>query len=499
MKPVLLTILDGFGLREEENGNAIKLAKTPNLDKLLTIYPHSKLVASGEEVGLPKGQMGNSEVGHLNIGAGRIVYQPLEMINNSIKDKSFFNNQELINVMEHVKTNDSKLHIFGLISDGGIHSHINHIIAILEMAKYQNVKKIYFHCFLDGRDTLSDTACNYLDLLSLKIKELELGVIADISGRYYSMDRERMWNVTKKYYDLLVNQQGEVINDYHDYINKSYANKIYDEFIIPAILDKNGNLEDNDGLIFANYRPDRATQTFTAITNPEFCEFSTKLWKNIKLTTMMPVEKTIISKPAFSIPKVENSLGEYLSKKQYKVLRIAEASKYPHVTYFFDGGLELDLPGTDKIIIPRKEVTTYDLAPEMSANEITDNLLEVMEKYDLIILNFANCDMVGHTGNLFATKIAVETVDTNIGRLYKKIKDIGGTMIVTADHGNCELMLDEKDNIITSHTTNLVPFIICDEKYKLKDGKLGDIAPTILEIMNIKIPKEMDGYSLIKE
>lgn len=497
MQPILLTIIDGFGLRDERKGNAVKLARKPNLDKLWTIYPHSTLDASGTEVGLPEGQMGNSEVGHLNIGAGRIVYQPLQLINKHIHEKTFFENEELKSVMNHVKKNFSKLHIFGLLSDGGIHSHIHHFFALLEMAKQEQVEEVYIHAFLDGRDTLPDIAITFLDQLEEKMKELKIGKLADISGRYYSMDRERMWNLTKQYYDLLVKKKGKVISDYHTYIKDSYDKKVYDEFIVPAILDENGNLEENDGLIFANFRPDRATQTFTAITNPEFKEFETVLFQNIKLVTMMPVEKSIICTNAFQIPDVVNSLGEYLSKNNKRVLRIAEASKYPHVTYFLDGGKEMELSGTDKIIIPRKNVATYDLAPEMSAREITEKLIPIMENYDVIILNFANCDMVGHTGNLDAAIKAVETVDECLGKLYEKIIELDGTMIITADHGNCELMIDEEDHIITSHTTSKVPFIICNENYIPKNGKLGDISPTILEIMNLEIPEEMTGTSLI--
>lgn len=441
--------------------------------------------------------MGNSEVGHLNIGGGRIVYQPLELINKNIDEGTFFDNEELKKVMNHVKENNSKLHIFGLLSDGGIHSHINHIFALLEMAKKEQVNEVYVHAFLDGRDTLPDIALTFLDQLEAKMKELNIGKLADISGRYYSMDRERMWDLTKEYYNLLVKQEGKVIENYQEYIQNSYDNQIYDEFIVPAIINQNGNLVENDGLIFANFRPDRATQTFTAITNPEFTEFETVKFNNIKLVTMMPVEKSIVCTNAFHTPDVTNSLGEYLSKNSKKVLRIAEASKYPHVTYFFDGGKEMELAGTDKIIVPRKDVATYDLAPEMSAREITDKLLTIMDNYDVIILNFANCDMVGHTGNFDAAIKAVETVDECVGRLYEKIKELEGLMIVTADHGNCELMIDEEDNIITSHTTNKVPFIICDENYQVKDGKLGDIAPTILKIMNLEIPKEMTGNTLI--
>lgn len=497
MKPIVLTIIDGFGLREEVHGNAMKQAKKINFDQLWNQYPHSTLEASGQAVGLPEGQMGNSEVGHLNIGSGRVVYQPLELINKSIKERTFFANSELLNVMNHVKENHSKLHIFGLLSDGGIHSHINHIFALLEMAKEQGIKEVYVHAFLDGRDTLPDVALNFLEQLEQKMQELGVGTLADISGRYYSMDRERMWDLTKKYYDLLVYQNGPKTDDYKAFIKESYQEKVFDEFVVPTIVNENGKLEENDGLILANFRPDRATQTFTAITNPEFKEFQTEKFNNIKLVTMMPVERTIVGTSAFKNLDLSNTLGIYLSNQGKKVLRIAEASKYPHVTYFFDGGLELDLPGTDKIIVPRKEVATYDLAPRMSADEVTEKLLEVMDQYDVVVLNFANCDMVGHTGNLQAAIEAVEAVDENLGKIYQKVSALGGLLLVTADHGNCELMLDDNDQVITSHTTNKVPFIICQEGLEVKDGKLGDIAPTMLALMGLEIPEEMTGEKLI--
>lgn len=497
MKPIVLAIMDGFGLRNEVEGNAIKHSRSSFFDNLWINYPHCKLIASGKDVGLPEGQMGNSEVGHLNIGGGRIVYQPLEFISNSIRTGDFFKNSGFKSVMQHVKDNDSKLHIFGLLSDGGIHSHIKHILALLDMAKKEGVKKVYVHAFLDGRDTLPNVACKYLDMLSDKITEVGLGSIADISGRYYSMDRERMWNLTKKYYDLLVNGIALEILDYNKYIEEQYKNDIFDEFIEPAILDKNGKLEENDGLIFANFRPDRATQTFTAITNPNFKEFEVKKFDNIKLVTMMPVENSIICTNAFEHVSVPNSLGVYLSDCGKKVLRIAEASKYPHVTYFFDGGKDLELSGTDKIIIPRKNVATYDLAPRMSADEITDKLLEVLPNYDVVILNYANCDMVGHTGNFSATVKAVDAVLENMERLYNKIKEIEGILIVTADHGNADIMFDEKGRVVTSHTTSPVPFILVGNNCSLHDGKLGDIAPTILELLKLKVPEEMSGVSLI--
>lgn len=498
MKPLVLTIIDGLGISSQKSGNAYLMANTPNLDYLLKEYPNTKLEASGTSVGLPKGQMGNSEVGHLNISAGRIVYQSLEMISREISSGEFFKNKNLIKIMNHVKNNNSKLHIFGLLSDGGIHSHINHIFALIDMAKQQNIEKVYIHAFLDGRDTPPKSAIKYLEMLSNKIKNDKNVYLADISGRYYSMDRERMWKLTKRYYDLLVYKRGKKIKDYHKYIEKSYKKGITDEFIKPVIIDKTSFLEENDGLIFANFRPDRATQTFTAITNNEFKEFRTKHFKNTKLLTMMPVEKTIKCINAYPHITVDNSLGEYLSTQNKKVLRIAEASKYPHVTYFFDGGKEITLKNTDKIIIPRKEVATYDLAPRMSADEITDKLLEVIEKYDVIVLNFANCDMVGHTGKLQPTIKAIEAVDENIGRIYKKVKELNGTLVITADHGNAEVMLDENNTPVTKHTTSKVPLIICDKKYQLKPGKLGDIAPTILTIMDLPIPKEMTGDVLIK-
>ena len=497
MKPIVLTLMDGFGLRDEVEGNAIKNSNSKFFDYLWSNYPHSKLNASGRSVGLPEGQMGNSEVGHLNIGGGRVVYQPLELISKSIDDGDFFQNEELRNVMDHVKNNNSKLHIFGLLSDGGIHSHIKHILALLDMAKKENVEKVYVHAFLDGRDTLPNVASKYLDMLSNKINEINLGSIADISGRYYSMDRERMWHLTKRYYDLLVFGRSPSISDYHSYIDIQYKNGIFDEFIEPVILDKFGNLEENDGLIFANFRPDRATQTFTAITNPDFNEFETKKFNNIKLVTMMPVEDSIVCTNAYHHVLVPNSLGVYLSNYGKKVLRIAEASKYPHVTYFFDGGEDLELSGTDKIIVPRKDVPTYDLAPRMSADEITDKLLEVLPNYDIVILNYANCDMVGHTGNFSATVKAVDAVLENLERLYKRVKEIDGILLVTADHGNADIMFDKDGNVVTTHTTSPVPFIMVGESYSLHDGKLGDIAPTILELLNLEVPVEMTGESLI--
>lgn len=498
MKKVLLTIIDGFGYREEEKGNAVIAANPKNIISLWNKYPHTTLEASGEAVGLPKGQMGNSEVGHLNIGAGRLVDQPLMQINHAIEDGSFFKNEVLLDVINHCKKNNSDLHLFCLLSDGGIHSHINHLFAVLELCKKEDFANVYVHAFLDGRDTLPNVALKYLDELDAKIKELGIGKLRDVSGRYYSMDRERMWNLTKEYYDLLVHNEGEKISSYKDYINSSYEKGVMDEFIVPARLMDEGNLKENDGMIMVNFRPDRITQLFTAITNKEFKEFPRVDFKNTKLVTMMMPEHTVISTPAFPPMHLTNTLGEYAASKGLKVLRIAEASKYPHVTYFFDGGEEKDLPNTDKIIVPRKDVATYDLYPKMSAYEVADKLIGTMEKYDLIILNFANCDMVGHTGKFDKVEEAVRAVDENIKRLYDIAIEKGFTMFITADHGNAEIMIDDKDEIITSHTTSPVPFIITDNNIeKINSGKLGDIAPTILDYMGLDIPVEMTGNRLI--
>lgn len=498
MKKVLLTIIDGFGYREEKKGNAVIAANPENIISLWKEYPHTTLQASGEEVGLPKGQMGNSEVGHLNIGAGRVVDQPLMQINHAIEDGSFFKNEVLLDVINHCKKNKSDLHLFCLLSDGGVHSHINHLFAMLDLCKKEEFSNVYVHAFLDGRDTLPNVALTYLDELDNKLKELGIGKLRDVSGRYYSMDRERMWNLTKEYYDLLVHNKGEKISSYKEYINASYEKGIMDEFIVPARLMDEGNLKENDGMVMVNFRPDRITQLFTAITNKEFKEFERVDFKNTKLVTMMTPEHTVISTPAFPPMHLTNTLGEYAASKGLKVLRIAEASKYPHVTYFFDGGEEKELPNTDKIIVPRKDVATYDLYPKMSAYEVADKLIEVMDNYDLVILNFANCDMVGHTGKFDKVEEAVRAVDENVKRLYDASLEKGFTLFVTADHGNSEVMVDDKDEIITSHTTSPVPFIITDNNIKnIKSGKLGDIAPTILEYMGLDIPTEMTGNKLI--
>ena len=497
MKPIVLAILDGYGIREEEYGNAIKLANNKVFNELWSNYPHTTLTASGQEVGLPKGQMGNSEVGHMNIGAGRIVYQPLELINKKIEDKTFYQNKEILDAMNHVKENKSALHIFGLLSDGGVHSHIDHLFTIIDMCKQENITNVCYHVFLDGRDTLPNLKEKYLNMLDKKIKDTNIGKIVTISGRYYAMDRDNRWDRVELAYNAIVNGEGEQFSNYHDLIISTDERNITDEFVIPAVLDKTKTVKDNDALIVFNYRPDRIRELFTALTNKNFDNFPIKKLSNLKLVTMMKVSDEVICTNAFKSDTLSNTLGEYLSHLGKTQLRIAETEKYAHVTYFFDGGIEKNLNGCQKILIPSPKVATYDLKPSMSVNEVTDKLLTELNNFDLVILNFANGDMVGHTGVLEAAITAVEVMDYNLGKIYKKVKELDGILVVTADHGNCEEMLDKEGNILTAHTTNPVPFIITKNNIILKSGKLGDIAPTILEMMNIPKPVEMTGESLI--
>ena len=498
-KPIVLAILDGYGLREEEHGNAVKLANNPVFNNLWNTYPHTQLTASGQLVGLPKGQMGNSEVGHMNIGAGRIVYQPLELINKSIEDKEFFQNEEIKNVMRHVKENASKLHLMGLVSDGGVHSHINHLLALLDMCKQEQVTNVYVHVFTDGRDVPPKSAYTYIKQIEDKLNEIGFGKIASISGRYYAMDRDNNYDRLKKAYDVIVNNKGEVLPSMKEYVEDSYKKDITDEFFIPAKFTENGNLEENDGVIAFNFRKDRLRELFTAITNPDEVDMEAIHFHNVKTVTMMPVVHSVKAPHAFNDPELTNILGEYIEKQNLSQLRIAETEKYAHVTFFFDGGKEVDYKNEKKILVPSPKVATYDLQPEMSADEVTEKLLSELPNTDLVILNFANGDMVGHTGVLEAAIKAVETVDKDLKKIYDKVMELGGILIVTADHGNCEEMLDDNNNIVTSHTTNPVPFIITEPGLKLHTGKLGDIAPTILDLMNIEKPAEMTGESLIEK
>ncbi len=497
-KPLVLTILDGYGLREETTGNAVKLANNKVFEMLWNKYPHTTLEASGTLVGLPAGQMGNSEVGHMNIGAGRIVYQPLELINKSIEEGTFFHNEKLLEAINHAKKNNSKLHLIGLISDGGVHSHINHLLALLELCQKEGLNKVYLHLFTDGRDTSPCSATSYISKVLSKMSELNLGKIASIGGRYYGMDRDNNYDRLKKGYDAIVFGKNETTLSPIEYIEESYRQNITDEFLVPVTFDRKGLLEENDSLIAFNYRKDRLREILTAITNPTFQEMEVVKFKNVKTITMMPVVESVIADSAFSDPKLDNGLGAYIASCGLSQLRIAETEKYAHVTFFFDGGKEVDYPNEKKILIPSPKVATYDLKPEMSAIEVTDSLLECLPNYDLVILNFANGDMLGHTGVLDAAIKAVETVDTCLGRIYNKVEELGGTMVIIADHGNCEEMIAPSGEALTSHTTNKVPLIITRENLKLESGKLSDVAPTILSLMGIEKPQEMTGVNLIK-
>lgn len=484
MKKVILTILDGVGLRDEVKGNAFKQAYKPTFDYLWNKYPHSTLFASGVDVGLPKGQMGNSETGHLNIGAGRIVYQPLELINKYIDNEEFYKNKELLNLINYAKESSKKIHLLGLISDGGVHSHINHLKSLLKMLKDNDCNNIYMHLITDGRDTHMDSGHSYVS----DIEKVGIGKISTICGRYYTMDRDKNFDRIEKGYNLITKGYGKKYESTKEVFDESYKNNIYDEFIEPSLLDESGLIEKDDAVIWFNFRPDRARQILS---------YLMKDTKNI--VTMMKVSDEVSVPNAFRLDDLNNTLGEYLSINNKKQLRIAETEKYAHVTYFFDGGVEKELDCCDKILIPSPKVATYDLKPEMSAYLVTDKLLEIIDNYDVVILNFANCDMVGHTGDMTATIKAVEAVDINLKRIYDKCIDLDFTLVVTADHGNSELMIDDDDNIVTSHTTNKVPFIVCKEGISLNDGRLSDIAPTLLKLIDLDIPSEMTGVSLINE
>ncbi len=504
----LLMIMDGVGLNDEEKGNAFKLANTPNLDRLTIKYPNTYIKTSGMAVGLPEGQMGNSEVGHTNIGAGRIVYQELTRITKEIEDGNFYNNEQLKYAMENVKRNDSTLHLLGLVSDGGVHSHIKHLYALLEMAKRENVKNVYVHAILDGRDTPPTSAVDYVKQLEEKMKELGVGKIATISGRYYAMDRDNRWERVKLAYDAMAFGKGQDFKIAQKAIETSYESQEFDEFVKPVVLtDSEDNplatVNDNDSIIYFNFRPDRARELTKAFILDGFNEFETKKINNLVFVTMTQYDETIKNALVAYKPQVlVNTFGEYISKKGYTQLRIAETEKYAHVTFFFNGGKEEPYPGEKRILINSPKVATYDLKPEMSAYEVTDNLIKVIEEKscDVIIVNYANGDMVGHTGNLEKAIEAVEALDKCVGRVISKIEEVGGEALITADHGNCEQMLDLKTGEpITSHTTFDVPLIVVSNRVKsLNSGRLCDLTPTLLTMMGEKIPEEMTGVSLVE-
>ena len=506
--PVMLMILDGFGINEKTDGNAVKLAKTPNIDKLMKKYQNTIMYTSGLKVGLPDGQMGNSEVGHTNIGAGRIVYQELTKITKSIEDGDFFAIPEFIEAIENCKKHNSKLHILGLLSDGGVHSHIRHLYGLLEMAKRRDFENVYVHCFLDGRDTPPASAEGYITQLEEKMKEKKVGKIASISGRYYAMDRDKRWDRVKKCYDALVRGEGNKATSATIAIEDSYQKEVFDEFVEPTVIVNNdtpiATIGENDSVIFFNFRPDRAREITRAIVDPEFDGFETEKI-NTYFVCFTNYDETMPNvKIAFKKEPLVNTFGEVVSKAGGKQLRIAETEKYAHVTFFFNGGEEKQYPGEDRILVPSPKVATYDLQPEMSAPIVTEKVVEAIneDKYNAIILNFANPDMVGHTGSLPAAIKAVETIDECVQKVVDAMLAHNGTILITADHGNCEQMIDYKTGEPhTAHTTNPVPLILVtnDETLKVKSGKLADLAPTMLEILGIEKPEEMTGESILEK
>ena len=497
--PTTLIIMDGFGLAPASDDNAVTLANTPVLDRLFKEYAHTTLSASGLDVGLPAGQMGNSEVGHTNIGGGRVVFQDLPRISRAIEDGSFFKNEAYNKAMDDCLKNDSSLHLYGLLSDGGVHSHIDHLFALLQMARDKGLTKVYVHCFLDGRDVSPTSGKGFVQELQDKCAQLGVGKIATVMGRYYAMDRDKRWERVQMAYDAMVYGEGVQNPDPVDAVAKSYANGVTDEFVEPVVCDKEGTIGDNDSVIFFNYRPDRAREITRAIVDPDFDGFQREFFPttyvcNTEYDASMP--NVLVAWPRVA---VKNGLGEYLSSMGMTQLRIAETEKYAHVTFFFNGGVEKQYPGEDRVLVPSPKVATYDLQPEMSAFEVCDKCVERIESgaYDVIILNFANCDMVGHTGVLEAAIKAVETVDTCVGRVVDATLKMGGIAMVTADHGNAEDMKQPDGSPMTAHTTNLVPFILCGAGTELRPGRLADIAPTILDVMGLACPEEMDGKTLI--
>ncbi len=505
-KTTMLMILDGFGINEKEEGNAVKLANIPTLRSILQENPNTIVHTSGTDVGLPDGQMGNSEVGHTNIGAGRIIYQDLQKINKAIEDGDFFSVPEFAKAIENCKANNSKLHIMGLVSDGGVHSHNRHLYALLELCKRKGFENVFVHAFLDGRDTPPASADKYIAELEEKMKEKEVGKIATISGRFYAMDRDKRWEREEKAYRAMVDGVGLKSISSIKAIEDSYQKEVFDEFVEPTVItDANGNplakIEENDSVIFFNFRPDRARQITRTLVDPDFNEFP-HTYKKLYFVCMTPYDETLPNvEIAYKKEVINNTFGEYISNLGMTQLRIAETEKYAHVTFFFNGGEEKQYPGEDRILVPSPKVETYDLKPEMSCYEVCDKVVEAIEaqKYDAIILNFANPDMVGHTGNLEAVCRALEAVEKCVVRIVKAIKQINGNLLIVADHGNCEQMIDYKTGEPhTAHTTNPVPLcLISPINKKLKEGRLADLAPTLLELMGLEKPQEMTGESLL--
>lgn len=503
-KLVMLCIMDGFGIRENSDGNAIAHAKKPNLDRLFKEYPNTLIEASGEAVGLPEGQMGNSEVGHMNIGAGRVVFQSLTRVNIACRENKLMDLPAIKKAVNHAIENNSDLHIMGLLSDGGVHSHIDHIIYMMNEAKKAGIKNVYVHAFLDGRDVPPQSAKEYLSRVE---KEALPGVkIGVVSGRYYAMDRDKNYNRTQLAYDALVYGKAPV-KDLLGGIDESYANGVTDEFVVPYIVNEGAVIKDNDSVIFANFRPDRAIQISVALTNPEKAVSDKgnlqnyKIFNNLDYVQMMLYSENVKGDIAFGLQELNNMYGDVIANAGLKQLRIAETEKYAHVTYFFDGGVDKELKGATRILVPSPKVATYDLQPEMSAYQVCDKVVDAIksEEFDTIILNFANCDMVGHTTVYDAAVKAVETVDECVGRVKEAVDSVGGTLIITADHGNADMMWDENHEPFSAHTTNPVPFLITNKNCILHEtGNLGDITPTMLELLGMEKPADMTGKSMIK-
>ncbi|WP_252231816.1 2,3-bisphosphoglycerate-independent phosphoglycerate mutase [Clostridium sp. ZBS15] len=506
-RPVMLMILDGFGIAPKSEGNAVSLAKKPNFDRLVKNYPASQLQASGLEVGLPEGQMGNSEVGHLNIGSGRIVYQELTRITKAIKDGDFFENESLMKAMANAKKNNSTLHLMGLLSDGGVHSHIEHLRGLLEFAKKEGIQNVYVHAFMDGRDVAPSSGKEFVEKTEAMMAEVGVGKIATISGRYYAMDRDNRWERVELAYNALVLGKGETANSAVEAMEKSYHDNKTDEFVLPTVVLENGaptaTIKNGDSVIFFNFRPDRAREITRAINDKVFDGFKRETL-NLTFVTMTQYDKTLEGvEVAYKPQTLANTLGEYVSSKGLNQLRIAETEKYAHVTFFFNGGVEKENPGEERVVIPSPKVATYDLKPEMSAYEVTDELLNRLDsdKYDMVILNFANPDMVGHTGVIPAAVKAIESVDECLGKIANKMLEKDGCLFITADHGNAETMIDfSTGNPFTAHTIDPVPFVWVannTEGKTIKDGKLADIAPTMLNQLGLEVPVEMTGENLV--
>ena len=499
--PTTLIIMDGYGLRDAIEGNAVRKARTPNLDQLWAEHPHTTLSASGLDVGLPEGQMGNSEVGHTNIGAGRVVFQDLPRITLDIQKGKFFENSAYVSAMDACKEKGTALHLYGLLSDGGVHSHIEHLFALLRMARERGLTKVYVHCFLDGRDVAPTSGKGFVAQLQDYVNELGLGKIATVMGRYYAMDRDNRWERVERAYAAMVCGEAPFEADPVHAVQKSYDAGVTDEFVEPVVCCENAQISEGDSIIFYNFRPDRAREITRTLVDPEFDGFERK-------KGFFPVQYVCTTEYDATMPnvavaypreKLSNIFGEYISNLGLTQLRIAETEKYAHVTFFFNGGVEQTFPGEDRCLIASPKVPTYDLKPDMSAREVADEAVKRIEsgEYDVVILNFANCDMVGHTGIFEAARLAVEAVDECVAKVVEATSKMGGISIITADHGNAEQMTDEEGKPFTAHTTNLVPFILIGVDVKLREGRLADIAPTMLDLMGLSKPLEMTGETLI--